>query len=81
MVREISSAERFTLNLIKESLPENRCPHFRTDDKGPYCGKNLGEGEDISDKRRMVCDNYSLQLWCLDKERCDKCIVYRGEPI
>jgi len=60
---------------------DKRCPNIRKDDNGPYCTKNLTEGEKINEERRLVCDPYSLQLGCLDKERCQKCIFYQGEPL
>ena len=69
-----------TDQLISESDPKNRCPNFGIDSKGPYCARSLVPGEIISDQRRMICDNYSLQLWCLDRDRFNVCIWYRGEP-
>ena len=53
---------------------------IRKDEKGPYCSKNLTTDE-ISEVRRMVCDIYSLQLWCLNGENYKKCIFYQGEKI
>jgi len=69
-----------TLELLAGSNPEDRCPNFRTDSIGPYCGRDLIQGEKITDERRGVCDNISLQLWCLDKDRYNICIWYQGEP-
>lgn len=67
-------------SLFAETPVENRCPYIRKDSIGPYCSKGLGENKDIGVSRRAVCDHLSLQLWCLDKERCPICICYRGEP-
>lgn len=64
--------------LLKESLEDKRCPNLRVDNNGPYCSINLST-EEISEKRRLVCDVYSLQLWCLDRTSCNKCIFYQGE--
>lgn len=61
---------------------EGRCPHIKRDLGGrPYCGKDLAEGAEPNEVRRMVCDVYSLQLWCLDGVRYDKCIFYQGESL
>lgn len=68
-----------TRKLLSKSNPQDRCPNLRVDNRGPYCSRELKEDEDISEQRRMVCDNYSLQLWCLDKTRCNTCIWYKGE--
>ena len=69
-----------TLELLSESNPEERCPNFRTDDIGPYCGRDLSQGEPVIEIRRDVCSNASLQLWCLDKEKYHICVWYNGEP-
>jgi len=69
-----------TSKLLSESNPQNRCPNLKIDSTGPYCCRDLNDGEGISDQRRIICDNYSLQLWCLDKARCNICIWYNGEP-
>jgi len=58
---------------------ERRCPHIRLDDIGPFCAKDIEEGKMVGIARRSVCDSASLQLWCLDKDRCEKCIWYQGE--
>jgi hypothetical protein len=52
------------------------CPNIRRDSEGPYCAIQLKEGEPISEERRMVCDVASLQLWCLDPDRYNRCVVY-----
>ena len=67
-------------DLLKQTPEEERCLHLAVDDVGPYCSKNLNE-DSVSEKRRLVCGVYSLQLWCLDKKSCVKCIYYQGEPI
>ena len=54
--------------LFENSNLENVCPCIRKDEKGAYCSKNM-QNDEISAKRRMVCDVYSLQLWCLDKKK------------
>jgi len=69
-----------TLELLTESQPEDRCPHFKIDSQGPYCSRDLRDGEEIANIRRRICDNASLQLWCLDNERYHLCIWYKGEP-
>ena len=56
----------------------DRCPFIKKDELGPYCAHDLLTAEPIGESRRLVCDVYSLQLWCLDKERCSKCIHYTG---
>lgn len=66
--------KKLTHKLLSESNPQDRCPNLKIDCQGPYCGRDLKEGEDILEQRRMVCDNYSLQLWCLDKARYNICI-------
>jgi len=71
--------KKLTNKLLSESNPQDRCPNLRIDNQGPYCGRDLKEGEKISEQRRMVCGNYSLQLYCLDKNRCSICIWYQGE--
>jgi len=65
--------------LLKTSDLENICPYIKKDKKAPYCSKDLTNSE-ISEKRRMVCDLYSLQIWCLTKNY-PNCIFYQGEPI
>ncbi len=62
--------------LFSEVPEENRCPYLRRDKIGPYCSNGLGD-QPVTEARRMVCDTSSLQLWCLDKERCDICIYFR----
>ena len=83
MVRQ-TTLEDLRLDLRDKLLAErdirNECPNLRTDSKGPYCGRDLTEGQNISDERRRICDNYSLQLWCLDRDKFHVCIWYQGEP-
>ena len=72
------------IELIEElfaSAPiEKRCSNLRKDNISPYCGRDLAENSYVTESRRLVCSTASLQLWCLDNERCDKCIYYNGEP-
>jgi hypothetical protein len=72
--------KELTDDLLGKSNPLDRCPNLKADNSGPYCGRDLKEGEAILDQRRAVCDNYSLQLWCLDNTRCSICLWYKGEP-
>lgn len=76
MVRSLTIHENFINSLFGEVAPENRCPHIRKDDSGAYCANGLKVGEPVSDSRRMVCDHYSLQLWCLSKKDYKKCIYF-----
>lgn len=64
-----------------QTAPENdRCPYIRKDEISPYCSKDLLENQEISEERRMVCDHFSLQLWCLYQSHSE-CIFYRGKSI
>lgn len=72
--------KKLTIKLLSGSNPGDRCKNLRTDSEGPYCSRDLKEGGKISEQRRIICDNYSLQLYCLDKIRCNICIWYQGEP-
>ena len=64
-----------------QNVPENdRCPYLRKDEISPYCSKGLLENQEISKERRMVCDHFSLQLWCLYPSH-DESIFYRGRSI
>ncbi len=69
----------FRLYLVNEAPPENRCSHLRVEGDKVYCGKGYKGGE-IVEQRELICDHFSLQLWCLDSERREKCNWYRGEP-
>jgi hypothetical protein len=72
--------EKEIINELFENSPaENRCHNIKRDQVGPYCSKDIPDEEVyIPTSRRLVCDVASLQLWCLDKERCDKCIHYEN---
>ncbi|MBI2452172.1 hypothetical protein HYV50_03790 [Candidatus Pacearchaeota archaeon] len=76
--------ERININkgiieeLFKKAENNVRCPFIRKDSVGPYCSKGLNEKSNISQERRMVCDIYSLQLYCLS-ESYPNCIYYQGE--
>lgn len=69
---------KLTEMLLNESPESGRCEHLKVDSEGPYCSKDLIGGSKISEERRAVCDSASLQLWCLDNSRCNKCIFYSG---
>ena len=62
--------------LLAKSPTQDRCPHLQVDNTSLYCANNL-TGQ-ISKKRRLVCDTYSIQLGCLDKERFCKCLFYEN---
>jgi hypothetical protein len=66
---------------LQEQLFEDtkgaRCPYIQRDETGPYCGKGLEEGGDISEERRLVCDTASLQLWCLHETDFKRCTYYK----
>jgi len=72
--------KELTTELLSKSNPSERCPNLKADNSGPYCGRDLNEGEAILTQRRAICDNYSLQFWCLDKTRCSVCLWYNDEP-
>jgi len=65
--------------LFRETAQEKRCPYLRRDKISAYCSKDIQEMEEINEQRRNVCDSSSLQLWCLDINRCPTCIWYQGE--
>jgi hypothetical protein len=48
------------------------CPYIQFDEIGYYCSKGMNRGDKVTETRRMVCDEFSLQLWCLTSEygRC-----------
>ena len=81
MVKAFTAEEILIEDLFKQVPEEKRCPNIRKDDNGPYCAKNLKEGAEITYERRIVCDTSSLQLWCLDKDRYQGCIFFRGESL
>ena len=66
--------------LLSEVSVPDRCPDLRIDNIGPYCNHNLQEGKIPEETRRLVCDTYSLQLWCLRKDDFNKCIYHQGNP-
>lgn len=57
--------KKFILELWNDST--DRCPYVSIDDKGCYC-----KAVKQDDTSRMICDHFSLQLWCLTKnyENC-----------
>jgi hypothetical protein len=59
-------------DLWTTSAPGDRCPHATFADNICHCGLFA------EPQATMVCDMYSLQLWCLaGSERYPKCIVYQ----
>lgn len=68
-----------TLELISDlwhaSAPATRCPHLELDALGCICRSPACP----EDARRLVVDHLSLQLWCLDRERVEKCHFFE-EP-
>lgn len=79
-MNQATAARALSLRLIESTPAEQRCPYLAKDTFGPYCSKDLAPGSVPSGQRRNICDHLSLQLWCLDKDRCHKCIWYQGEP-
>jgi len=83
MVRNTTPEDKLN-DLISELLSqvpvEKRCEFLYKDNLGLYCSKDIKPNEPVAEQRRNVCGLYSLQLWCLDKERVKKCIWYNGEP-
>jgi Fe-S-cluster containining protein len=82
MVSIINPEERLIQELFSKSPEHERCPFIRKDETSPYCAKNLQGNSEISEQRRMICDTFSLQLYCLNgPERHAICIFYQGKPI
>jgi hypothetical protein len=71
---EIKTAELVEQLFASADLPKC-CPHINKDSEGPDCGKDRA-GCAISNARRNICDTASMQLWCLDPARYDKCLFY-----
>ena len=69
-----------TDKLFAEKPAEQRCPFIRKDESSPYCAKEM-TGTEVSESRRMVCDTFSLQLWCLESSTCNQCIFYNGARV
>ncbi|MCU0642455.1 MAG: hypothetical protein MUF61_02655 [archaeon] len=74
MVRIKSAIDSLIEDLFKNYPNEEKCPHLRMDMEGVYCSNGLNEGEPIAEERRLVCDIYSMQLWCLHKSDSTRCI-------
>ena len=74
MVKQIMELIEEIISAVPE---EHRCPYLAKDDISPYCANGL-KSQAITEERRMVTDIASLQLWCLDKERCNRCIYYQA---
>jgi hypothetical protein len=49
----------FIAELYDAAAPADRCPHLAHDETGYQCRQLQG------DEARLVCDHFSLQLWCL----------------
>ncbi|MDP4039711.1 MAG: hypothetical protein Q8P57_03975 [Candidatus Pacearchaeota archaeon] len=80
MIRSRTEGDDKVSNLFEESKGKSVCPFIERDGLDAYCSKGIASGEKIQEGRRMVCDIYSLQLWCLNPEKYEKCIYYLGEP-
>lgn len=79
MVRFRTKEEKLEDQLFREVQGKSTCPYIKRNCEGAYCGKDLKEGEKVSRSHRIVCDISSLQLWCLDANKYDKCIQYKGD--
>ena len=62
--------------LDQEIPEEDRCPHLAKKDGDFYCSKDYN-GK-ITEARKTVCCYVSLQVFCMDKERFQNCIWYKG---
>jgi len=78
--KKIDPRKKLIDNLFNSS--EEMCPHIKRDISGePYCGKGF-KGGNISGERRLVCDVYSLQIFCLNgPDRHTICTYYQGESL
>ncbi len=79
MVRFRNKEEILEDKLFKEFEGKSKCSYLARNCEGAYCSRGLQEGEKPSFSRHVVCDVMSLQLWCLDPERYQKCIYFQGE--
>ena len=79
MVRQLNVYEILVEDLFKEAKGKQVCPHIRKDEQGAYCSANLVAEAQIPEQNRLVCDHFSLQLWCLHPEDYVRCINYREE--
>lgn len=64
----------FRLKIINDVPVSKRCPYLELDDGGIRCDTFQRTDE----KRGMVVDHISLQLWCTAEYR--RCIHYRDVP-
>ena len=78
MVKMITAEDRLVEELFSKNAGKDRCPFINRDEEGPYCGKSLSKGGEIGERKRIVCDVGSLQLWCLS-ENYKRCIFYRAK--
>ncbi|MEK6854829.1 MAG: hypothetical protein AABX73_01265 [Nanoarchaeota archaeon] len=72
------NSDKLVKDLFISSKEESRCPHIRMDERGAYWANGLGENTNIWEERRMVCDFYSLQLWCLHPKKYNRCIYFQN---
>ena len=72
IVLRILETRREIADLVNSVPTKKRCQYLRMDKLGPYCGKDF-KGK-ITNERRMVCDGFSLQLYCLSEH--GKCCFY-----
>ena len=65
---------KFVLELWEESTKDEHCPFIKNNEGDCRCNK-------IHDQEtaKMVCDHFSLQLWCLTKDH--KNCVFFDSPI
>ncbi len=71
----IDTVPMTALTLIHELWTDHQhtCPYVRHGEHGCSCASpTLPEGGD----RRMPCDVYSLQLWCLTESDYTKCCFW-----
>jgi hypothetical protein len=71
----MNDTRSIALPLIHElwTAHEHACPYVRHDEHGCFCtSPGLPAGGD----RYMVCDHFSLQLWCLTETHYTRCIFY-----
>ncbi|MEK6858991.1 MAG: hypothetical protein AABX53_03725 [Nanoarchaeota archaeon] len=76
MTRSLSREDKLALALLKNTPVEDRCPHLAQDvERLPYCAQGLGN-KLPSFERYNACEPLSLQMWCLDRENCTRCVYY-----
>ncbi|MFH1592198.1 MAG: hypothetical protein ABIB47_02420 [Candidatus Woesearchaeota archaeon] len=65
------------MSSIEKTVREEKCPYLNRDDIGFYCTKDLDE-DIINEKRRTVCNLYTLGFWCTDRNWFASCVWYSG---